>query len=648
MFRKLGMKKKYRVSFFLHSLRVRTRTTDIAMFLRRLSRKPKLSKHLEQEKAEALKATATLLTTSRRITTTTTNNTTADSNYNVNILQEQNEELHHRIQVRDHKIQLLDKEVELLRTAIAVMTEDLSVKDEQFAFLYSSLRDSTRYVQQDNVQLEKEMDARIHRLESMERRVALQSRQLNSMIKHDNLHHTAADTSSCVSSRFSLDHLPFECREIVLSHFQFIEYGRICSVNRGWNKCCTESEAWFQAYHRHWDPESRTLSVLRALQAAPCQRSQKRNWKNNCQKRARVESKWDKNRPLITTLVGHQGTVTCLGMVDSNRQIVSGSDDGSLRLWTSSISSKDECEGTGEDDDGEGEVEEGKQDNLHQQHHRQASTTRRIRAFQGHGGPVWCLHVDHDRLFSGSYDKCIKVWDINSGECTQTLRGHSGWVSCIDMIQNTVECNAQYDMILVSGGWDATIKLWQPRSTSNSLRTIHRQNNSDAVYCLKSDRSGHIAIGGRLPDVHIIDVGSGDRSGQPLRVFRGHCKPVNSLHMDRSSEFGRIVTASSDTTVKVWDDRDQKCVGTLRHGGAVMAVAQDGYLIGSGCYDKTIRIFDLRRLGKPVSGNYKKKNSCCVRKLEAHSGAIFSLMVDYDRHSITSGSADHTIKTFSF
>lgn len=35
----------------------------------------------------------------------------------------------------------------------------------------------------------------------------------------------------------------------------------------------------------------------------------------------------------------------------------------------------------------------------------------RRRTFHGHGGPIWCLAYDrtHDRVFSGSYDKTIKV-----------------------------------------------------------------------------------------------------------------------------------------------------------------------------------------------------------------------------------------------
>jgi hypothetical protein len=48
-----------------------------------------------------------------------------------------------------------------------------------------------------------------------------------------------------------------------------------------------------------------------------------------------------------------------------------------------------------------------------------------------HGGPIWCLDVCGDTLYSGSYDTCIKSWDVENGRCQSTLRGHDGWVSCL-------------------------------------------------------------------------------------------------------------------------------------------------------------------------------------------------------------------------
>ena len=42
-------------------------------------------------------------------------------------------------------------------------------------------------------------------------------------------------------------------------------------------------------------------------------------------------------------------------------------------------------------------------------------------------GMVYCVAFKPDNpniLVSGSYDKTIKMWDITSGSCLSTLRGH--------------------------------------------------------------------------------------------------------------------------------------------------------------------------------------------------------------------------------
>lgn len=33
-------------------------------------------------------------------------------------------------------------------------------------------------------------------------------------------------------------------------------------------------------------------------------------------------------------------------------------------------------------------------------------------SFFGHGGSVWALHFQDSTLISGSYDKAVKIWDL--------------------------------------------------------------------------------------------------------------------------------------------------------------------------------------------------------------------------------------------
>ncbi len=62
---------------------------------------------------------------------------------------------------------------------------------------------------------------------------------------------------------------------------------------------------------------------------------------------------------------------------------------------------------------------------LMQQHHKQTREVSKVRAFHGHGGPIWALHQEHSQLLSGSYDKTIKLWDLGTGRCLRSLRGHT-------------------------------------------------------------------------------------------------------------------------------------------------------------------------------------------------------------------------------
>ena len=46
---------------------------------------------------------------------------------------------------------------------------------------------------------------------------------------------------------------------------------------------------------------------------------------------------------------------------------------------------------------------------------------------KGHELGVWCLNYfpDGKRLLSASSDGMSKIWDVNSGKCTATLKKHT-------------------------------------------------------------------------------------------------------------------------------------------------------------------------------------------------------------------------------
>ena len=128
---------------------------------------------------------------------------------------------------------------------------------------------------------------------------------------------------------------------------------------------------------------------------------------------------------------------------------------------------------------------------LLQQHHKQTKICDKLTNFYGHGGPIWCLDRFEDLLFTGSYDKTIKIWQTKSGQCLSTMRAHTSWVSSV-----------QYDPkfeILVSSSWDSTIKLWNIKTMQNCL-TLNSQIGN-YIYCARANLNENEVIAGtRIQD----------------------------------------------------------------------------------------------------------------------------------------------------
>jgi WD40 repeat protein len=305
------------------------------------------------------------------------------------------------------------------------------------------------------------------------------------------------------------------------------------------------------------------------------------------------------------TLSGHQGTVTCVKF-DARGRLFSASDDGALLLWELSGPS--------------GAAAPELSYPLVQQHHKHTKTTHRLTAFNGHGGPVWCLDFEDRLLASGSYDKTVKLWNVSNGMNLCTLRGHESWVSCVSVRGDA----------LLSASWDATLRLWRlapDRRGGQCVRTLGGEAGN-AVHCLQMDwAAGRVATGGRHQALQVWDL----EAGRVVETLMGHTKQVYCLQFDEA----KLASGSGDHTVRVWDARSRRCELTLAgHVNSVMALQFDAnFRLVSGGYDKTIRVWDLRT-GRQL------------RTLFGHSSAVFSLQFDADK--IVSGSADRSVKVWNF
>jgi WD40 repeat protein len=128
-----------------------------------------------------------------------------------------------------------------------------------------------------------------------------------------------------------------------------------------------------------------------------------------------------------TVFKSSEGNFLSLAVCGS--RLVSGSDEGHVEVWGMSATAPWTCARTGK--------------------------------LLGHTDFVWSLVGWKDSVLSGSKDKTIRVWGMESGEHTATLAGHGGAVYAL----------AVHEDRLFSSSHDSTIRMWA-LGTWTVLRTV--------------------------------------------------------------------------------------------------------------------------------------------------------------------------------
>ncbi|ETO11669.1 WD-40 repeat-containing protein, partial [Reticulomyxa filosa] len=191
---------------------------------------------------------------------------------------------------------------------------------------------------------------------------------------------------------------------------------------------------------------------------------------------------------------------------------------------------------------------------------------RQLQLFSGHTGWIGGIELSPFNgcryLCSGSFDKTIRLWDVETSKSLHVFKGHTDSIWCVDIspLQSNNNKNNSIGMIggngytICSGSYDKTICIWDIETT--------KQFNVFKGHERMIDGMNTILSGSSDKSVRLWDI----RSGKQIQVFNGHKSNVyaveyspflvNNIEVGGSSNV--ICSGSFDNTIRFWDIRSSK------------------------------------------------------------------------------------------
>ncbi|MCL4239656.1 MAG: WD40 repeat domain-containing protein [Anaerolineae bacterium] len=289
-------------------------------------------------------------------------------------------------------------------------------------------------------------------------------------------------------------------------------------------------------------------------------------------------------------LYGHEDWVNGVTFSTDSAQVISASDDGTVRVWDVESGVElltlehpdyvrdvayhpSEALLASACDDGTVRVWD-------------AITGDEKLAIEAHDDYVYSVAFSPDgsRLASGSSDALVKVWDVVTGEHLLTLEGE--WYTVKDV------AFSPDGTLIATAGDDSTARVWDAQTGAVLLSIEH------------PDWTRSVAFS---PDGVLLVTGSDDgivrvwkaASGEAVAELSGHTDYVRAVAV--SPDGTLIASGSDDSTVRVWqleaDGSFSEKAVLSGHADWVKAVAfsPDGSLIASGGDDGAVLIWDVPR-----------------------------------------------------
>ena len=230
-----------------------------------------------------------------------------------------------------------------------------------------------------------------------------------------------------------------------------------------------------------------------------------------------------------------------------------------------------------------------------------------LHCLKGHTRAIRALQFDQVKLITGSMDSTLKVWDWRRGKCIKTLNGHTDGVVCLNFDSN----------VLASGSVDSTIKVWNLR-TGGAFTLRGHLDWVNAVQLWDSRPETRVSS----VDPFIFDVA-------------GSASPISGGASSQIDPGKMLFSASDDGTIKLWDLNLRTCVRQFTgHRGQV----------------QTIQLFFAEEYEETVADAMEPTPESAVGEstweFRSASDGSSILLPKYKKPILISGSLDNTIRVW--
>ncbi|KIK90620.1 hypothetical protein PAXRUDRAFT_671944 [Paxillus rubicundulus Ve08.2h10] len=290
---------------------------------------------------------------------------------------------------------------------------------------------------------------------------------------------------------------------------------------------------------------------------------------------------------------GHTDLIRSVAFLPDGQQVISGSNDGTIRTW------------------------------------RLVEEAGAVETAMKEGGVVVAVAVSSDGqwIATGGEHKTITIWNATTHEKAVELKGHFDWVRTLRFSPDSAR--------VASGSDDWTVVVW---STATGKRLAGRlKGHAGKVYSVAFAPDGDKIASCSADDIRIwhshtgvliniifhvghprslewtpngqkLIAGCKDGSinvihatdGALLAEWYGHASVVCAIAVSPNGEL--FASGSWDKTIRLWNTVTRKQIGpALQHDGDInsVAISPDGRHLASGGDDRKVRIWSLQGIIHP-------------------------------------------------